>query len=111
MSKPFNGYPSRTAFVAAMRANGWSTRSIADALGVDTKQVQSLETSLRRTQRYQFQRLATQDIRLPNHVLPKLIEQSGLRGVTPTALAAQILCAVLGEDLVGAVLDDEREAA
>lgn len=98
---PALGYPSRTAAVVALRAQGLSTREIAARIGIPRSNVFALEASAKRA------KSARPDPGpLPGSLLDALAPHARRRGLTPEALARKILGAVVRDGLIDAVLDD-----
>jgi transcriptional regulator len=111
--KPVLGYPSRTAAVLAMRAEGKETHVIAKALGIPVKAVSALEHSAARYHRDQSasaDRIQTV-ISLPWPVLVKLQPHADRRAITANHLARLLVLAVIRDDLVDAVMDDADRVA
>jgi hypothetical protein len=93
--KPCAGYPSRTAAVLALSAEGKKPAEIEKLTGIKATVV----TALRRNA---FKRC----IEFDEDVIEDLAPHAATRGITPTELARRIVLSVLEEDMVGAVLDD-----
>lgn len=105
--KPALGYASRTDAVLALRAQGCSTRDIANRLDIETKTVTALEVSATRSR----QRRSTEDptgrlVLVPVDILNSMRRAASRRGLTPNQLARRIVEAVVDEGLIDAVLDD-----
>jgi hypothetical protein len=108
------GYPSRTAAVMALRAEGVPTRVIASRIGIEPKTVTALEASAQRdsrTQRRETELPSWHTVAIDNDVLRALRPHALRRGLTVTALARQLLATLADDDLVDALLDDADEAA
>lgn len=98
-SKATMGYPSRTAAVMAMRAEGMTLRQVAERLGITFQAVSALECSARR----QAARLTVQ---VPGEIAIRLDAAARQRGMRQKELALRILEIVTGDSLIDAVLDD-----
>lgn len=111
--KPALGYPSRTAAVLAMRAEGKDTHAIAKAIGISAKAVGALEHSAagrkreQSTSRDSMQRA----VLLPWDVLAKLQPHAEQRAITANHLARLLVVAVVRDGLVDAVMDDADRVA
>ena len=106
------GYPTRTAAVHGLRAQGFSTRQIAEAIGIATSTVSALEAGSSRVRRLRTERPSDQlgrTVVVPVDVLNALNPHAARRGIHPNTLARLILCTVVDEDMVDAVLDDAVE--
>lgn len=110
-AKPCFGHPSRSAAVLAFRAQGMTTRQIADKIGIADATVTALEHSaLRSTKR--VTRPAEQHgrtILFPRDLLAALGPHAARRGIHPNSLARRIVETVVDEGLVDSVLDDLDE--
>lgn len=108
--KPIHGYPSRTAAVMALRAEGLRPGAVAQRLGLPHKVVAALECSARRAQRpARPSETSGRTVVLPIDVLDSLAGPAAERGVHVNELVRSIVEAVADDGLVDAVLDD-REA-
>ncbi|MFO6448637.1 hypothetical protein ACLBKU_15995 [Erythrobacter sp. NE805] len=109
-SKPCLGYPSRTAAVLGLRQQGLTTRQIANAIGISTSTVTALECGSSRPKRersdYQYLGRA---VLVPTDVLHALGPHAAKRGVSVNGLARLIVCTVVDEGMIDAVLDDGAE--
>lgn len=106
--KPTLGYPSRTAAVIALRAQGLTQQAIATRIGISIKSVYALESSARAT-RTGGPRLSgetAKSIQVARGTLQRLAPHARARGISRDALAAQIVDVVATANLVDAVLDD-----
>lgn len=109
---PCLGYPSRTAAVAALRAEGLPSREIARRIGVEVKTVTALEGSMARRDR-PSQRTpelpSWNTVAIDDDTLRALRPHAARRGVSVTTLARQLLATLADDGLVDALLDDEAE--
>ncbi|MER9211600.1 hypothetical protein NKI54_05955 [Mesorhizobium sp. M0663] len=111
-AKPTLGYPSRTAAVAAFRAQGMEINAIAERIGISPSTVSALECSVRRyTPKSQRGDSTCRTVHLPVGLLQRLAPHARRRGLTRETLAWMIVDAVAESDLVDAVLDDAEELA
>ncbi|MBN9600854.1 MAG: helix-turn-helix domain-containing protein [Afipia sp.] len=96
------GYPSRTAAIAALRAQGDSCRQVADKLGVSLGTVAALANSYKR-------KIASQNrtVLFPARVIERLHDPARSRGLLPHELIRQIVETVAEDSLVDAILDDK----
>jgi len=112
-AKPCLGYPSRTAAVHGLRANGLSTRQIADAIGIEDKTVLALEIGSSRPRREPrpTEQLG-RTVVIPIDVLDALGPHAAKRGCSVNHLVRQIIATVADENMVDAVMDDadDRES-
>ncbi|WP_454280226.1 hypothetical protein [Sphingomonas sp. Marseille-Q8236] len=107
---PCLGYDSRSQAVAALRAQGQSTREIARRIGIEPKTVSALEASQNRKDLSR-----TQSCDLPNwntvaidaDTLRALRPHAARRGISVVALARNLLIVLADDGLVDALLDDE----
>lgn len=94
VSKPVEGYPSRTAAIRAMRARGMETAEIAERLGVPCRHINGISSGVR--------------IVLPHDALAALAPHAAARGCSASELARRILKVTIKDGLIDAVLDDAR---
>lgn len=106
-SIPCLGYPSRTAAVIALRAQGIGTREIARQIGIPEKNVIALEIGSSRPRREprESERLG-RTVVVPVDVLNALGPQAAKRNISVNHLVRLIVCTVVDEGIVDAVLDD-----
>ena len=104
------GYPSRTAAVLGLRGQGYSTRQIADAIGIANKTVSALEHSAARNRKCErVPALLGRAVIFPADVLAALGPHAARRGIHPNHLARLIVSTVVDENMIDAVLDDNGE--
>lgn len=109
------GYPSRTAAVHALRAQGLNTGMIARKIGIEPKTVTALEASAARTR--DKLRACTDQVRASRSlILPITLEQdlrfhARKRGLSVSRLAIDLLEHIVSDHLVDAVLDDSEPKA
>ncbi len=103
MIKPTLGYPTRTAAVEAMLAQGLSRREIAREIGASENSIQMLIYLAER-------RLSDRRIVLQRAMAEALRGEAGRRGTTPCELARCLLEAIVRDELFDALLG-ECEAA
>lgn len=116
--KPTLGYPSRTAAVQGMRAEGLATRTIARRIGIDTSTVRALEASAGRADRRAEPvargargargGIGEVAVILPVDIVRALRPHAARRGIAVDTLARRILDAAL-DGMVDGVLDDAAE--
>ena len=99
-AKPVFGYPSMTAAVVALRAQGLSAAAVARRLEISVANVSAFESSARRR--------ISRPIRLPADVAKLAEKPARQRGITVEQLALRIVVTALREGMVDAVLDDEE---
>lgn len=106
-AKPTLGYPSRTAAVMALRGQGLQTSQIAEAIGIDGKTVIALEIGSGRPKRIprQSEELG-RTVVLPIDVLDALGPHAARRNIHVNSLVRLIVCTVVDEKMIDAVLDD-----
>lgn len=103
------GHSSRTAAVAALRAEGLPTAAIAARIGIESKTVTALEASAMREHRPAPARVADQRGRM---VLVTFEDYAALRpsaarrSTTVDQLIRDIIEVVVRDDMIDAVLDD-----
>ena len=97
-AKPVLGYPSMTAAVVALRAQGLSAADVARRLGVSVDTVSALERPPRRR--------GSRPVRLPADVAKLLQKPADRRGLRVEQLALTIISTVARDGMVDAVLDD-----
>lgn len=109
-AKPCLGYPSRTAAVLGLRQLGFSTGEIAHAIGISSKTVTALECGSSRPKRERGEReYLGRAVLVPTDVLDALGPHAAKRGVSVNSLARLIVCTVVDEGMIDAVLDDGAE--
>ena len=107
MSKPCLGYPSRTAAVHGLRAQGYKDSEIARRIGISQQTVAAL-AAYRKRQRKRSE--VERTVVVPIVVLDRLASAANIRGISVNELVRRIVETVADEGIVDAVLDD-REAA
>ncbi len=104
------GYESRTAAIAALRANGLSTAVIADRIGIEPKTVTALEASAARARRPSHAQSTVptlgRPVLVPFQDYAALRSHAARRAVTVDRLIRDIIEVVARDDMVNAVLDD-----
>lgn len=102
--QPINGYPSISAAVMAMRAEGWAYPAIDDELGLTKGRAQNLAY-------LQDKRAAGPiwPIKLESSIAHNFVHAAANRGLTSTDLAVRLLTAITQDDMFNAVLDDDSE--
>jgi hypothetical protein len=107
---PSLGYESRTAAIAALRADGLSTAAIAARIGIEPKTVSALEASAARaTGLSQPARSGEQlgrSILVPYQDYAALRPHAARRSITVDRLIRAIIEIIAQDDMVDAVLDD-----
>lgn len=108
--KPALGYPSRTAAVLGLRAQGMSTSQIGNALGIENKTVVALEIGSSRPKREPTpSTMLGRTVVIPTDVLDALGPHAARRCISVNSLARLIVSTVIDENMVDAVLDDAEE--
>lgn len=102
--KPTLGYPSMTAAILSLRAQGMAINLIADKLGISVKTAQDIEYSGLKTRSGQKRKDA-----LPEAVVKALEPHAHRRGMTVWQLSVRILATITADNLVDAVLDDRPQ--
>ena len=107
------GYPSRTAAVVALRAQGLTTRVIAAKVGIDPKTVSALEnnSASRASVAGNRTRRCSNSVEFDYALREQLRRHARVRDLSVEALARLILETVVYSDLVDAVLDDGKAGA
>ena len=100
--KPTNGYPSRTAAIFALKAEGRTEREIADALGMAPGSVSSMIWKARRRERAKADKFP---VTIDGNLRADLEREARQRGVYDETLVNQLLRAVVADKLVSAVID------
>lgn len=111
MSRPKQtlGYPSRGAAVAALRAQGLSTREIAARIGITTRQVLSLECDARLRTEADLGEVRIGVMRLDAKVARRAKRLASHRGVDLCTLCRRLIETAIRDGLVNAILDDAPE--
>lgn len=105
--KPCLGYPSRSAAVMALRAEGKSTKAIARLIGIPETTVSALEHSAKRTRRHTRPAETNgRTVVVPLDILRRLAEPAQQRRISVNELARRILDAAADDNLADAILDD-----
>lgn len=107
--KPCLGYPSRTAAVHGLRAQGMTTRQIASAIGIPDNTVIALECGDRRPRPVRPDEERGRAILFPVDVLAALGPHAARRGIHPNSLARLIVSTAVDENMIDAILDDADE--
>jgi Helix-turn-helix. len=108
-AKPCLGYPSRTQAVHALRANGMSTRQIADAVGIKISTVSALELGSSRPREIRKERPSEKlgrTVVVPIDVLDQLGPHAARRNISVNHLARLLISTIVDEGMIDAVLDD-----
>lgn len=105
------GFASRTEAVLALRADGLSTRQIADRIGIEEKTVTALEHSAGRAKVRPARptEINGRTILFPRDVLDRLAPHAAKRCIHPNSLARMIVEIAVAEGLVDSILDDGGE--
>ncbi|KEZ00118.1 hypothetical protein AI27_12685 [Sphingomonas sp. BHC-A] len=110
--KPALGYPSRTAAVVALRAQGMNTSQIGNALGIANKTVVALEIGSSRPRREPgHSTMLGRTVVIPTDVLDALGPHAARRCISVNALARLIVTTVIDDGMIDAVLDDGDQLA
>ncbi len=110
MTIPTLGYVSRTDAVLALTRQGLGPREIASKLGIDLDAVYALRASGREriAPRLAPVHRPRRQIEIDTVILTALSRPAAARGVSVTELVRQLLAAIVEDELVAAVLDDEE---
>lgn len=108
-AKPCLGYPSRTAAVHGLRAQGLTTRAIAAAIGIPDNTVLALECGDRRIRAIRPTEEMGRAVLFPVDVLAALGPHAARRGIHPNSLARLIVETAVDENMIDAILDDADE--
>lgn len=104
------GYPSRTEAVIGLRGQGYSTRQIAEAVGIQSKTVVALELSAARARREPKEAdTPGRGVLFPVDILDALSPHAAKRGIHANTLARMIVETVVDENMIDAVLDDAAD--
>lgn len=106
--KPCLGYPSRTAAVAALSAQGLPTAEIAQRINAEAPDdpVSDLNVCRLRYEGNQRRRIATLPITLSAAEHDRLKSAALARGTTVPRLATRLIRVALADALIEAILDD-----
>ena len=109
-AKPILGYPTRTAAVVDLKLKGFTSRQIAERLGIEVTTVSALECSARRSVSALGHPVKPRrsGIELSFDLRSELRSAAALRGLSVETLALLILERVAYENLIDAVLDDGK---
>ncbi len=105
------GFASRTEAVLSLRADGLSTRQIADRIGISDSTVTALEHSAGRA-KVRPRRPAEvngRTILFPRDILDRLAPHAAKRCIHSNSLARMIVEIAVDEDLIDSILDDGGE--
>lgn len=113
---PTLGYASRTDAVYALRRQGRSVREIAEMLGIEVKTVYALAASGhgragRGQRKVRPCEGGLRTVTVPVDVLARLAPHATRRGITANELIRRMLDAIVDDDLVDGILDDEEAGA
>ena len=106
-AKPCLGYPSRTAAVHALRAQGMSTRDIGRAIGIEDKTVIALELGSGHKRPVRVSEELGRTVIISTKVLDALGPHAARRCISVNNLARLIISTVVDEGMIDAVLDDD----
>jgi Bacterial regulatory proteins, luxR family len=109
--KPTLGFSSRTEAVLALRADGCTTRQIADRVGITENTVTALEHSSGRAKQRPSRpaKANGRAILFPRAILDRLGPHAAVRGIHPNSLARMIVEIAVDEGLIDSILDDGAE--
>ena len=103
---PTLGYPSKSAAIAALFAEGRSVPEVADLTDTPKKIVRTIAST--RGLKYPRERLESgRAVHLPQELRAKLMRQARTRNIGVRTLALRLLDTIVTYDLVDAVLDDK----
>lgn len=102
--QPILGYPSKTAAVVALTADGVATRDIAARLGISVAAVGALRGSDRKT-------AGKRTVVLPLEVLDRLQPFAARRKISVPELVRRLVETAVDDRMVDAILDDAEDAA
>ena len=103
------GYPTKTAAVLALRAQGMRISDVARTLGISQNAASGLESHVKRVKSLNPDQPPASDTAselMPMDVRRALRPHAARRDITVDRLVADIIAAVAHGDLVDAVLDD-----
>jgi hypothetical protein len=106
--KPTLGFKSRTEAVLALRTRGWTTKRIAESIGIPESTVTALEHSSGRPKQRALRpaEIKGRTILFTRDVIDKLGPHAAKRGVHPNSLARMIVEYAVDENLIDSILDD-----
>lgn len=106
------GYPSRTEAVLALRANGLSTRQIAERIGIQDQTVTALEHSSGRAKKRPTRPSEEngRTVLFPRRVLDRLGPHAAKRGIHPNHLARLLVEIAVDENMIDSIMDDDGVA-
>jgi hypothetical protein len=109
--KPTLGFASRTEAVLALRADGLTTRTIADRIGIPEQTVTALEHSAGRAKQRPLRpaEVNGRTILFPRDILDRLAPHAAKRCIHPNSLARMIVEIAVDEGLIDSILDDGAE--
>lgn len=104
-------FSSRTEAVLALRAEGKTSRQIADRIGISESTVTALEHSAGRAKKRPARpaEINGRTVLFPRDILDRLGPHAARRGIHPNNLARLIVDTVVSERLIDSVLDDLHE--
>jgi hypothetical protein len=108
MSIPHDGYPSRTAYLLAKRAQGVGIAEIARQLGISTKNAVALEESARRSRKPRPAETHGRTIVFPLDVFDALRPHAAKRDLTVNELVRRLIEHALDDQLIDSIMDDAR---
>lgn len=106
--KPVMGYPSQTAAIRALKAEGKPSDEIAALLGMKPKNVTSAANTATKHRAMSFAYDKPQQVYLGVQTIAALKPHADARGIKPTKLVQMLIDAVVRDDMVDAVLDDQE---
>lgn len=106
--KPSLGYPSRTAAVLALRDQGLCDRVIASRIGISVSTVAALGCARPKAVGRQTGPCVT--IQIKGNLAEAIIDEAAARERTAEQLVANLVAAILADDMFDAVLDEDAFA-
>lgn len=109
--KPVMGYPSQTAAIRALRAQGMGCAEIARLLGMKLKDVTSVAITATKHRPKSFAFDKPQQVYLGIETIAALKPHADVRGIMPTKLVQMLIDTLVRDGMVDAVLDDREPVA
>lgn len=109
--KPVMGYPSQTAAIRALKAQGMQLSEIAQLLGMKTNNVTSAASTAAKHRARSVDYGKPQQVYLGIRTIAALKPYAEARGVLPTKLVQMLIDTVVRDGMVDAVLDDQEPVA
>jgi predicted transcriptional regulator len=109
--QPVLGYRSKSAAIRAMKAEGLSSAEIGQRIGMSGSAVSQLAYCVRKRADSPQSDEKRQRVYMAPYMIAALKPHADKRGIAATTLVQRIVIALLEDNLIDAVLDDQEPVA